>query len=329
MRTGRIIAQRVPDFFVVGSPKAGTTSLYHMLRGHPEVFMPALKEPRFLADDMRPRSGFSDSRHDAGYPTTLEQYLELFADAGGEQRVGEASTFYLWSRSAAARIAELQPDARIVAILREPASFLRSLHFMYMNWHVETERSLREAIALEPVRRDGEHIPPTSHRPQLLQYSEHVRYVEQLNRYYEHFSPERVLVLIYDDFRSDNEAAVRRILRFIEVDDQVPIDLMNVNVTKRTMARSDQLDRALRSTSMGGSVLARSAKATVKSLTTQPLRRAALRTIQRRNSVAAPPPPPDERLMVELRERFKPEVVALSELLGRDLVSQWGYDRLA
>src|SRR6202030_3525636 len=125
---------------------------------------------------------------------------------------------------AAGSIAALQPDARIVAILREPASFLRSLHLMFIQWRVETERDLRTAISLEQPRREGRRVPRSSHRPQVLQYSEHVHYVEQLRRYQDRFGREQLLVLIYDDYRDDNEGTVRRVLRFLDVDDRTPID---------------------------------------------------------------------------------------------------------
>src|SRR5579864_4980015 len=157
---------RLPDFFIVGQPKSGTTALYEMLRGHPQIFMPAEKEPWFFADDMRPR--FKPAM--AGLaPDTLEQYLALFAPAAPGQRAGEASSSYLWSRTAAQNIAAVQPDARIVAILREPASFLRSLHLQLLQTHVESEKDLRRAIALEAERREGRAIPRRSFRPQLLQ----------------------------------------------------------------------------------------------------------------------------------------------------------------
>src|SRR5436305_2567239 len=88
--------QRLPDFFIVGHAKSGTTALYEMLRGHPEIFMPELKEPWFFATDMRPR--FQPPRAGA-LPQTLEEYRMLFADARAGQRVGEASSSYLWSRT--------------------------------------------------------------------------------------------------------------------------------------------------------------------------------------------------------------------------------------
>jgi hypothetical protein len=312
--------RRVPDFFLVGSPKTGTTALYDALTQHPHIYMPDLKEPRFLASDMRPRAGFSERHQEVGYPRTLEEYLALFDEATPEQRVGEASTFYLWSRTAATRIADLQPDARVVAMLREPASFLRSLHLMYLQWRVESEKDLRKAMSLEVVRREGKDLPRTSHRPQLLQYSDHVRYVDQLRRYHARFPREQVLVLIYDDFCSDNEATVRQVLRFLEVDDRFPIGVRKVNVTKHTV-RSQRAKELLKSVSMGRGPVARSAKATVKALTTPQLRRGI-----RHRVVLADPPPPDADFAIELRRRFRGEVVALSEYLDRDLVSLWGYD---
>ena len=315
---------RAPDFFIVGPPKTGTTSLHRMLSDHSQIYMPDLKEPMFLASDMLPRHGYENEPRELQYPHTLEQYLALFAGARPEQRAGEASTFYLWSHTAAASIAELQPDARIIAILREPASLLRSLHLMFLRWGVEAEKDLCKAISLEAARREGKGIPNRSHRPQLLQYAEHIQYVEQLRRYHAHFPPERVLPLIYDDFRRDNEATVRRVLRFLDVDDGAPIEVKNVNVTTRTV-RSWRLKRLLYSISKGQGPIARSTKAAIKTLTPRQLRRDAVKAIRRR-AVTTESPPPDEELMLELRARFKGEVLALSEYLDRDLVSLWGYE---
>ncbi|HYM44947.1 MAG TPA: sulfotransferase, partial [Solirubrobacteraceae bacterium] len=211
---------RVPDFFIVGHPKTGTTALYEMLRRHPQVYMPDLKEPSFLAPDQPRRFQRAAS---GALPGTLEDYLALFVPARSDQRVGEASSAYLVSHLAPSRIAEIQPAARIIAILREPASLLRSLHLQLVQGHVETEKDLRKAISLETARREGRRIPPRSPRPEALQYSERVRYVEQLRRYHAVFPREQVLVLVYDDFRRDNEATVRGVLRFLDVDDRVPV----------------------------------------------------------------------------------------------------------
>ncbi len=313
---------RMPDFFVVGHPKSGSTALYEMLRSHPQIFMPDLKEPRFFASDLRRRRPSSTQGR---LPNTLEQYQALFAEAGLGQRAGEATPMYLMSRTAAGLIAEAQPQARIIAILREPASFLRSLHMQLVQAHVEPENDLRRAMSLEDARREGRQMPPRLPRPQLLLYSEHVRYVEQLRRYRAVFAPEQVLVLIYDDFRRDNEAAVRRVLRFLDVDDAAPIDLVEANQTVHV--RSVRLDSVVHSVSFGRGSVARAAKIAVKTLAPRRLRRAALQTVQRR-VLWGQPRAPEESFIGELRRRFKPEVVALSEHLDRDLVTLWGYDRV-
>jgi hypothetical protein len=313
---------RIPDFFIVGHAKSGTTALYEMLRRHPQIYMPEGKEPWYFADDMRRRFPPPGGE---GPPETLEEYVSLFAAAGPEQRVGEASSSYLWSRTAARAIAEVQPSARVIAILREPASFLRSLHLQLLQTHVESEKDLRRAMSLEDARRAGEKIPRRSHRPQLLQYSDHVRYVEQLRRYHDLFGPEQVLTLIYDDFRRENEATVRRVLRFLDVDDAYPVEVLSANPT--ILIRSQQLDDMVHAVSVGRGPASRAAKATIKALTPRPLRRRTLRLTQRR-VVYGKPQPPDEAFMTELRRRFKGEVQALSEYLDRDLVELWGYDRL-
>jgi hypothetical protein len=311
------VSQRVPDFFIVGAPKSGTTSLYWMLRQHPQIFMPDLKEPHFFATDAPPRTDLSEKLpRESKRPHTLDEYLALFREAGAQQRVGESSTFYLSSHSAAGEIARLQPAARIIAILREPVSFLRSLHLTLLLIAYETETDLAKAIALEGERLQGRHIPRHCVRPQLLRYSEHVRYVEQVRRFEDRFPPEHVQVLIYDDLWSDSQAFVQRVLRFLEVDDRYPIKPVTTNVTKRAV-RSPGLRDFLESLAVrrgpprGGRV---------EQLLRKGVRRA------RRRFMMGDAPPLDEAFAMELRSRVKPEVVALSEHLGRDLVSLWGYD---
>jgi hypothetical protein len=313
---------RVPEFFIVGHAKCGTTALYEMLRPHPQIYMPELKEPLFFATDLRARF----QRRAAGpLPSELEGYLSLFAPASAGELVGEASSSYLWSRVAAANIAERQPSARIIAILREPASFLRSLHLQLLQNHIESEKDLRRALSLEDARRQGKHIPRRSARPQALLYSDRVRYVEQLRRYHAVFPPEQVLVLIYDDFRRENEATVRKVLRFLDVDDTVPIAVTEANPTVRM--RSQQLDELVNAISVGRGPVSQAVKGSVKLLIPRQLRSKALKATLR-HVVYGGVDQPDDEVMLEMRRRFKGEVVALSEYLDRDLVTLWGYDSL-
>ncbi len=316
-----VVPRRMPDFFVVGHAKSGTSALYRMLRGHPQIYMPDSKEPGFFVPELR---SVHRRRVSPRQPDTLEGYMALFGAARPEQLAGEATPWYLSSHTAAARIAEAQPAARIVAVLREPASFLHSLHLQLLKTDVETEGDLRKALALEGRRREGKSIPPYSTSPLLLRYSDHVRYVEQLRRYDEVFPAEQMLVLIYDDFRADNEKVVRQILRFLRLDDGVPIEALEVNPAVRTRApRAQELVRALYK---GRGPVAGKAKAAIKAMTPQSLRHSAI-SVSRRAQLAEPEPL-EEGLALELRRRFKGEVEAISEHLERDLVREWGYDRL-
>ncbi|MGO9321420.1 MAG: sulfotransferase family protein [Solirubrobacteraceae bacterium] len=311
----------MPDFFIVGHAKSGTTALYRMLRRHPQLYMP-VKEPWFFADELQPPTP-PRAVGTGRTPKTLEEYVSLFDAAAPEQLIGEASCLYLWSRTAASRIAEAQPAARIVAVLREPASFLRSLHLQFVQVHLEPEKDLRKAISLEQARREGRNLPPNQYWPNASLYSEHVRYVEQLRRYHDRFPPEQVLVLIYEDFRRDNEATVRKLQRFLGVDDTAPVVVTDANPTVRI--RSPHLYALVHALAAGDGAVPRAVQRAARTLAPRRLTRESAVAIRDR-FIFGRPQPVDESLMVELRRRFKPEVQALGEYLDRDLVSFWGYD---
>jgi hypothetical protein len=315
---------RAPDFFIVGHQKCGTTALYMMLSEHPQIFMSDIKEPWYFGRELRSRLPKASTR---SRPNTLEDYLSLFADAAPDQIIGEASPQYIRSERAAGEIAELCPQARIVALLREPAAFLRSLHLQLVATHIEDETDFARALELEPQRRAGRRIPRLSVSPQSLLYSDHVRYVDQLKRLYEAFPEDQVLVLVYEDFRRENQAVLRQVMRFLGVEENV--DIEPVETTKLEAVRSlrlHQLRRRIRSARLhpaakGG--LARTIDAIPGPLSSRSISAAFRRVAYR------PQQPPDERLSAELRRRYRHEVVALSEFLDRDLVSFWGYEGIS
>jgi hypothetical protein len=302
-------AGRVPDFFIVGHHKSGTTALYEMLRRHPQIYMSAVKEPRYFGSDLHPLMNLST------LPESFEAYLALFEGARPDQRVGEASPSYLRSTRAASEIAAVQPSARCIAILREPAGFVRSMHMQLVQEHVEREKDLGKAVEHEEINRDGRRV---------LRYSDHVHYVEQLQRFHDAFASEQLLVLIYDDFRRDNEETVRRVLRFLDVDDTRPIEPIDANPS--VGVRSLRVDKAIGGLYGERGPLLAAAKGAVRAVTSERMRTRAMSTVRRRVARRAPQPA-DEAVMAELRRRYSAEVAALSEYLGRDLVALWGYDR--
>src|SRR5262249_2258784 len=151
-----------------------------------------------------------------------------------------------------------------------------SLHMQLLQNHIEDEKVLRRAIELEPERRAGRRIPRRSVRPKALLYSERVKYVEQLRRYYDVFEPDQVLVLIYDDFRADNEGTVRRVQRFLGVDDTQPIAALEANPT--VLMRSQHLDELVNAVAVGRGKFGAAAKKVAKGLVPAGARARLLRT---------------------------------------------------
>ncbi len=292
---------RFPDFFLIGHPKCGTTALYEMLRQHPQVFMSPVKEPFFF--------GARDNLLPGGRRMTLATYLALFAGAGRDQRLGEASTEYLRSSTAADEISAANPAARVIAILREPVSFVRSCHLHQIGRGRERVADLREALASEPGR------------PPWLRYTERVRYVEQLERYRAVFPAEQVLVLIYDDYRRANGETLRRVFGFLGVDEGVEVTSRERNAAADV--RSRVAATAWRRLEFGRGPDPGAVRRGVKAATPRAVRHL-VRSLYTRANLTAPPPV-DEDLMAELRLRFAPEVRKASDYLGRDLCALWGY----
>jgi hypothetical protein len=131
----------LPNFFIVGAPKAGTTSLYHYLDQHPDIYMSPVKEPNYFAEEVRLRnisaewqewahreqnslraylSGPMHEKKFGGIVASWSDYLKLFKNVKDEKAIGEASVCYLWSKTAARSIASATPHAKIVMVLRNP-----------------------------------------------------------------------------------------------------------------------------------------------------------------------------------------------------------------
>lgn len=199
---------KTPNAFLVGAAKSGTSSLAACLAKHPNIFFSDPKEPNCFASDLNAHSRHRD----------LESYLALFQDAGSEHRVvAEGSTAYLPSLVAAEAIANFAPDARIIALLRDPLDMLPSYHAQMLLEAEEDQRSLARAWKLEAERREGRSLPRSCRIPRRLFYSEIARYAEQLDRYKRRFPPERVLALLFDDLLRDPQALLGRCLEFLEL----------------------------------------------------------------------------------------------------------------
>jgi hypothetical protein len=184
----------LPNFLVIGALKAGTSSLYHYLKEHPDVYMPdTFKEPRFFCYDGKPTT--------LRIPvTTLEDYQRLFDGVKREKAIGEASPHYLVSQHAPHQIKRILPKVRLIASIRNPVDRSYSTYLMNLGGAGRN----KGVSFLNALRED----PWLNHS-----------YFEQFTRFYSLFPREQLNVILFDDLKADTRRVVSSIFRFLEVDD--------------------------------------------------------------------------------------------------------------
>ena len=196
---------RRPSFFIVGAPKCGTSALASYLRAHPAVFMSWPKEPLFFCKD------FDGVRT----VDTLAEYERLFESRPPEATaVGEASAMYLYSEIALTEIKKFNPDARIVAMIRNPVELVQSFHSQMLFALSEDESDFETAWRLQAKRRDGQRIPARCAAPEFLQYRDVAMLGTQITRLYELFPRDQILVLRNEDLARIAAASIRKSSRF-------------------------------------------------------------------------------------------------------------------
>jgi GT2 family glycosyltransferase len=198
-----------PNFFILGAPKTGTTSLAQWLKEHPQVWISTPKEPDFFGADIRRSSKVS-----------LKQYESCFTGAKSSHiAIGEASTNYLRSRLAISEILAYSPDARFIVGLRNPVEMAISLHNQMLINAWETEQNFERAWRLQEVRREGRKIPWLCPDPSHLQYGSLCLLGRQLEHLYAHVPKSRVFVYTVDEMRADTRSLWQRVQEFLGVDD--------------------------------------------------------------------------------------------------------------
>jgi Sulfotransferase domain len=301
-------------FAIVGQPKSGTSALADFLGQHPQICMSMPKEPTYFATDVFEESdAFYGSRKYWEFRTEAE-YEVAFAHCRPGQLRGDASTLYLHSKVAASNLCAANPDLKVIMMLREPVSFMHSLHMQYVNQTMEDEIDFARALAKEELRKSGRCIPPRVRCPSHVFYRERARYSNQLERYYAVFPRDNILAMTMEEFREDNEGHYRRVLELIGVDpEHVPSFAV---VHPSTAPRSRRVNQVLNTPALKRAlfkVLGPVRYGTVK-------RRVAGLVLREQPRVELP-----SGLERVLRDEFGPEVDQVSRILGRDLRPIWGY----
>ena len=295
----------LPNFLIIGAQKAGTSAIYAYLSQHPQVFASEIKEPAFFAFEGLDLSfaGPDDARALRYIVRDIERYRELFRKAGSRARAGEASTMYLYAPRAAERIRHYIPNAKLIAVLRDPVDRAYSAYRHLVRDGRETV-SFEEGLAAEPSRTAANWHP-------IFHYKQRGFYYAQLRRYFELFSREQIAVYTYDEFKAAPQALLKAMFAFLDVDPDFQPDmsvLHNVSGIPRSRLLHAIIGRPSRVKDLAKRLL--------------PARAARLHAalMSRNIKVSGPKMAPETERA--LREEYREDIVQLESLIGRDL-SAW------
>lgn len=243
------------NFFLVGAPKAGTTSVDRLLRNHPDVFLSPIKEPCHFCPDVNDQIAPGLKKKNAvdlssylASPTrevihlhqvaSPDDYSRLFDGAAGRKIIGECSTYYLSSTAAPRKIHAYNPDARIMVLVRNPVDRIRS-HYAMDRYLGHVSRPLLSLIEEELALGDD------ANWGNCRYYVGASRYARQLREFHRYFAPEQVCVLSFEKLVAEPDSEVRKIFEFLEI--ALPAGTLALPVANKShVARFPALHSGLR-----------------------------------------------------------------------------------
>ena len=203
----------LPNFIIIGAPRAGTTWLAANLREHPEIFMPPVKELHFF---------------DAEYEKGIPHYERWFNQASGEPAVGEATPSYLYLPFVAERIAAHLPDIKLIACLRDPVERLYSRYWNAKAKYPEnTDLTFEQKLEKKPL------------------FIHEGLYADHLERYFRLFPRENILITFYEDLKDNPGGYLRNIYRYLSVDEGFESPLLKQTVNSAASKNKISKSKAL------------------------------------------------------------------------------------
>jgi hypothetical protein len=291
-----------PNFLIVGTARSGTTSLYHWLKQHPEVFMPDTKEPSHFIHGY----GISD----------WEKYLSLFEPGRGKKAIGEASVAYLWAPESPQWIRFMLGNIKIIILLREPVGRALSLYSWMVMEGYEWLRTFERALAEEEKRFRDESF--RWNNPEYFwsyMYFRNGLYCEQVKRYIDAFGSESVKIYLFDDLISSPAEVYGDVCTFLEVSTGFCPDFAPQNSSR--IPRSITLQYLLRKLRLSSPRLPRGSRRVFRFIAHRfvPLTMSLNRKVGRKPKI-----PPE--LKKRLQEMYHRDIARLGEVIRRDL-SDW------
>lgn len=296
--------ESLPTFLVIGAARSGTTSLFAYLRQHPEIFVSEPKESNFFAyqDKLLECKG-PGADYINNSVTTLDEYKKLFKGSDSFKAVGEVCPLYLYEPDAPENIHKLIPNAKLIAILRNPLEQAFS-HFLYA-----------KRQALEPLDDFAKALEQESDRIKkgwqpVFAYSQFPQYASQLKRFYALFPRDQIRIYLYEDYERDPAAILRNICQFIGADENFAIDTttrLNAGGVPKSSLIQDLVMKPYLVTRLVGMFLPERFKEWVREVVSD-------------NNLSRPEFP--EKARERLKASLEPDIRELQSLIGRDL-SAW------
>jgi len=293
----------LPNFLIIGAAKAGTTSLYHYLNAHRDIYMSPRKETNYFAYcDREPvvKGWGSPPLMILESITTLDQYKNQYEGVAIQKAIGEVSPLYLYSAEASGNIKGLIPDTKIVVILRNPVDRAYS-HYM----HLVRDRR-------EPITEFSDAVEAENERMERgwtweYYYTDMGFYYLQLTRYFELFDQSHIKVFLYEDLIEDTEKLMQNLFDFLNVDSEIDVDTTFVH-NPSGVPRNRALHKLLSEPSEVKELVRRIVPEGLRSFIAQELWERNLRSSQVSSEMRG-----------NLVQRFRADILKLELLIERDL----------
>jgi len=297
-----------PNFFIIGAPKCGTTSIYSYLKQHPQIFMSEIKEPHFFGKDL--------TRIGDLYNYDLKSYLNLFKGSSKFKIRGEASTYYLYSNNAVNEIHSFSPNAKILILLRDPTEMIYSMHSQFLYSQNEDVKIFNKALKLENKRMRGDNFPALIDLKEKVFYYNYVKILpKRIKKYLEIFGEKQVCIMLLDDIKENIEKEYDRLFHFLQLTEnfkpifsiensnkQVKIFFIQELIKKYGLCLGKIRKRFISNKSIGF-----------------------ISFFDKMNTRIKPRQKMDSELKIKIKNDFNPIINELEDIINRDL-SKWKLD---
>ena len=301
-----------PNFFIVAAARCGTTTLSRCLKRHPQVCFSQPKEPHYFSQ-LNGKTSLENIRTDY-----LDRFFPPYQPR--HRAMGEGSVSYLYSEEAIRAILQFNPQAKFVAMVRNPMEMVHSYHYRLLYILEEDQVDFHKAWDFQEARAQGRHLPRLCRNPHLLQYAEVGRFGKYVEQLYRLAGQDQCMVIVFDDFKSQMLDVYKKVLTFIHVDYDGRTEFPHKQVSKTY--KFHWLNRLLWHPPKRVEHAVRKLDKPTKGVKKRSTVSRVISKFRQFNVIKKPLPPLEPHVRAILQESYSEDIDKLGQLLHRDL-SHW------